>query len=70
MAKMKLPYGRKMIDIEIDDKNLACVLESKAGKYKTELSQEEIVEKSVGQSNRISKTRGTCTGKKEYGYNK
>ncbi|MBA5851902.1 nickel-dependent lactate racemase [Clostridium sp. cel8] len=64
MAKMKLPYGRKMIDIEIDDKNLACVLESKAGKYKTELSQEEIVEKALDNPIGSPKLEELVQGKK------
>jgi lactate racemase len=44
MAKIKLPYHKQMLDIEIDDNNLAGVLESKAAHYKTKKTEEEIVE--------------------------
>lgn len=47
MAKIKLPYHKKLIDIEIDDNNLAGILESKVSEFKPELSQEEIVEKAL-----------------------
>lgn len=47
MAKIKLPYNKKMINVEIDDKNLVGVLESRAGEYKTDLTESEIVEKAL-----------------------
>lgn len=47
MSKIKIPYYKKMLEIEVEDKNLAGILESKAGEYRTDLSQEEIVEKAL-----------------------
>lgn len=47
MAKIKIPYHKKMIEIEVSDKNLVGVLESKAEEFKPTLSQEEIVEKAL-----------------------
>lgn len=47
MAKLKIPYHKKMVEIEIDNKNLVGVLESKAEEFKPTLSQEEIVEKAL-----------------------
>lgn len=64
MAKIKLPYSKKMIDIEIDDKNLAGVLESKAGEYKTDLTQEQIVEKALDNPIGSPKLEELVKGKK------
>lgn len=47
MANIRLPYNKKLIDIEIDDKNLSTVLESKAEDYKTNLTESEIVERAL-----------------------
>jgi nickel-dependent lactate racemase len=47
MALIKLPYNKKTLEIEIDDKNLSAVLESKAGNYKTKLTESEIVENAL-----------------------
>ena len=47
MAKIKLPYNKKLIDIEIEDKNLSAVLESKAANYKTNLNESELVERAL-----------------------
>ncbi|MGE5627462.1 MAG: nickel-dependent lactate racemase [Solirubrobacterales bacterium] len=47
MTKIKLPYHKQFIEIDINDKNLAGVLESKAGEYKTKGTQSEIVEKAL-----------------------
>ncbi|HEY5576264.1 MAG TPA: nickel-dependent lactate racemase [Clostridiaceae bacterium] len=44
MAKIKIPYHKQMMEIEIDDKNLAGILESKAEEYKSGGTQEELVE--------------------------
>jgi lactate racemase len=44
MAKVKIPYSKQILEIEIDDKNLAGVLESKAEEYKSGGTQEELVE--------------------------
>lgn len=47
MAKIELPYHKKIIEAEIDDNNLLGILESKASEYKAELGQLEIVEKAL-----------------------
>lgn len=47
MAKIKIPYHKKTLEIEISDKNLVGTLESKAEEFKPSLSQEEIVEKAL-----------------------
>jgi nickel-dependent lactate racemase len=44
MAKIKIPYHKQMLEIEIEDKNLSGVLESKAEEYKSRETQEELVE--------------------------
>ncbi|MCT8977663.1 nickel-dependent lactate racemase [Clostridium sp. CX1] len=47
MAKIGLPYHKKIMEIEIEDKNLVGILESKAAEYRTDLSQEQIVERAL-----------------------
>jgi nickel-dependent lactate racemase len=47
MAKIEIPYWKKNIEIEIPDKNLAGVLESKAKEYKVDKCQKEIVEEAL-----------------------
>ncbi len=47
MAKIKIPYHKQKIEIEIDDKNLAGILESKAEEYKVSKTQEELVEEAL-----------------------
>ena len=47
MSKIKVPYHKSMIDIEINDKNLVGVLRSKADTYKVDMSQGEIVERAL-----------------------
>lgn len=47
MAKIKIPYHKRILEIEVDDKNLVGVLESKAEEFKAELTQTEIVEKAL-----------------------
>jgi nickel-dependent lactate racemase len=44
MAKIKVPYHKQMLEIEIDDKNIAGILESKAEEYRSGGTQEELVE--------------------------
>jgi hypothetical protein len=34
MAKIKIPYSKQFLEIEIPDKNLIAILESKAHAYK------------------------------------
>lgn len=43
MAKIKIPYSNKLLEVEIPDHNLAGILESKAHEYHASGSQEEIV---------------------------
>jgi nickel-dependent lactate racemase len=44
MAKIKLPYHKRVIEIEIEENNLAGVLESRAEEYSTSQTQQELVE--------------------------
>ncbi|MCH3963860.1 MAG: nickel-dependent lactate racemase [Clostridium sp.] len=64
MAKIELPYNKRKIEIEIDDKNLAGVLESKAGEYKTDLTEAEIVEKALDNPIGSPKLEELVKGKK------
>jgi hypothetical protein len=43
MAKIKIPYSNKLLEVEIPDHNLAGILESKAHDYHASGSREEIV---------------------------
>lgn len=47
MAKIKIPYHKEFWEIEVEDRNLMGVLESKAHHFKSDLSQEEIVKKAL-----------------------
>ena len=47
MTKIKIPYSKRFLDIEIPDKNLVAILESKAHAYSAEGTQEEIVNKAL-----------------------
>lgn len=47
MLKFKLPYDSKTIDVELDEKNFAGLLESKQGTYECKEGESEIVEKSL-----------------------
>jgi lactate racemase len=47
MAKIKILYHKSKMEINVDDKNLIGILQSKAEEFKTDLSQEEIVEKAL-----------------------
>lgn len=47
MAKLKLPYGRTLIEVEIPDNRLNGILVSKAHEFKTELTQAKIVKKAL-----------------------
>jgi nickel-dependent lactate racemase len=47
MSIIKLPYHKKVIEVEIDDNKIAGILESKAHSYKTTLTEEEIVESAL-----------------------
>jgi nickel-dependent lactate racemase len=45
--KIKIPYSKKFLDIEIPDNNLAAILESKAHDYKANGTQQEIVNRAL-----------------------
>ncbi|RFZ77416.1 nickel-dependent lactate racemase [Lacrimispora amygdalina] len=47
MAKIKIPYSTKLLEVDIPDHNLAAILESKAHAYRAEGSQEEIVNRAL-----------------------
>ncbi|MGK0466355.1 nickel-dependent lactate racemase [Clostridium sp.] len=47
MTKIKIPYSKRFLEIEIPDKNLVSILESKAHAYSAEGTQEEIVNKAL-----------------------
>ncbi|MBV7276333.1 nickel-dependent lactate racemase [Clostridium sp. PL3] len=47
MTKIKIPYHKEMWEIEVEDKNLVGILESKAAEYRTELTEQQIVEKAL-----------------------
>ncbi|MBP2031775.1 nickel-dependent lactate racemase [Clostridium algifaecis] len=64
MAKIKLPYNKKLLEVEIEDKNLAAVLESKAANYKTDLTEAEIVEKALDNPIGSPKLEELVKGKK------
>jgi lactate racemase len=64
MAKIKIPYHKQMLEIEIEDKNLVGVLESKAGEYKTSGTQEELVEMALDNPIGSEKLEELVKGKK------
>ncbi|MEA3453483.1 MAG: lactate racemase domain-containing protein, partial [Candidatus Caldatribacteriota bacterium] len=47
MTKVKLPYGKKSINIDIPEDRLESILVSKVNKYSTKESEEEIVKKAI-----------------------
>ncbi|MGH4049942.1 MAG: nickel-dependent lactate racemase [Clostridium sp.] len=47
MTKVKVPYSKQFLEIEIPDKNLVGILESKAHAFKVESTQQEIVNKAL-----------------------
>ncbi|WP_416828909.1 nickel-dependent lactate racemase [Ectobacillus polymachus] len=64
MVQIKLPYHKSTITAEIEDKNFLALLESKAEHYHTDLSQEEIVEKSLDNPIGAPKLEELVKGKK------
>ncbi|AZV55466.1 nickel-dependent lactate racemase [Clostridium sp. AWRP] len=64
MAKIELPYHKKIIEAEIDDNNLLGILESKASEYKAEIGQLEIVEKALDNPVNSSKLEQLAENKK------
>jgi len=47
MPKIKLPYGKKSINIDIPEDRLEGILVSKVNKYSTKESEEDIVKKAI-----------------------
>ncbi|MGV8980892.1 nickel-dependent lactate racemase [Clostridium sp.] len=47
MTKIKIPYSKRFLDIDLPDENLVAILESKAHAYKVENTQQEIVNKAL-----------------------
>ena len=64
MTKIKIPYHKKMLEIEIADKNLLGILESKAEEFKPTMSQEEIVEKALDNPIKSESLEDLVKGKK------
>ena len=64
MTKIKIPYSKQFLEIDIPDKNLAAVLESKAHAYKVELTQREIVNKALDNPIGSAKLEDLVKGKK------
>jgi nickel-dependent lactate racemase len=62
--KFTLPYDKKTIDVEIDDRNLIGVLESKVEGYKPAGSQEELIEASLDSPIGSPKLEELAKGKK------
>ncbi|WP_026478937.1 nickel-dependent lactate racemase [Alkaliphilus transvaalensis] len=64
MATIKIPYGRTLITAELPDENLIGVLESKAHHFKSQLTQEEIVNKALDQPIASERLEDLVKGKK------
>ena len=47
MPKVKLPYGKKSITVDIPEDRLEGILVSKVNKYSTKESEEDIVKKAI-----------------------
>jgi lactate racemase len=65
MSIIKVPYYKKLMKLDIEDKNLIGILKSKAHEYKAELSQEELVEKALDNPINSPKLEEMVKGKKE-----
>lgn len=64
MVSIQLPYDKKMITVNIADKNFAGKLVSEAATYHNELSEEETVEQSLDNPIGGSKLEELAKGKK------
>lgn len=47
MTKIKIPYSKQFLEIEVPPNNLVAILESKAHAYKVDQTQQEIVNKAL-----------------------
>jgi len=64
MTKIKIPYSKQFLEIEIPDSNLVAILESKAHAYKVEQTQQEIVNKALDNPIGSAKLEELVKGKK------
>jgi nickel-dependent lactate racemase len=64
MTKVRIPYSKRFLEIEIPDKNLVAILESKAHAYSAEGTQEEIVNKALDSPIGSPKLEELVKGKK------
>src|SRR5580698_3589838 len=62
--KFTLPYDKKTIEVEIDDRNLVGILESKVESYKAAGSQAELIEASLDSPIGSPKLEELAKGKK------
>ncbi|AZV57109.1 nickel-dependent lactate racemase [Clostridium sp. AWRP] len=65
MSKVCLPYSKKTIEIQIDDKNLVGVLRSRAEEYKPQFGEVEIVERALDNPVASPKLEDLVKGKKD-----
>ncbi|MDF2677575.1 MAG: lactate racemization operon protein LarA [Bacillota bacterium] len=65
MANVKLPYGKSFLDAEISDERLNAILVSDMHHYKPELSQEELVQKSLENPIGTPRLREIAKGKEK-----
>lgn len=63
--KFSLPYDRKTIDVEIDDRNFVGILESKVESYTPVASQSALVEASLDQTIGSLRLEDLAKGKKK-----
>lgn len=64
MEDIKIPYSKKLLEIDIPDNNLAAILESKVHTFKAEDSQEEIINKALDNPIGSVKVEELVKGKK------
>ncbi|WP_291637079.1 nickel-dependent lactate racemase, partial [Clostridium sp.] len=64
MTNIKIPYSKQFLEIEIPNKNLVAILESKAHAFKVESTQQEIVNKALDNPIGSAKLEELVKGKK------
>ncbi|MBU3144000.1 nickel-dependent lactate racemase [Clostridium sp. CF012] len=64
MTKIKIPYSKQFLEIDVPDNNLVAILESKAHAYKVEQTQQEIVNKALDNPIGSEKLEGLVKGVK------
>jgi len=65
MTRVKLPYGKKSINIDIPEDRLEDILVSKVNKYSTKESEEEIVKKAIINSVGVPRLKELAQDKKK-----